>query len=358
MSSLLSRPPEEAVRLIALTLLTRVEEAVTRLDDKDDPEALHRFRVSVRRLRSVLRAYRDPLRDSVRKRDRRRLRDLAAVTGEGRDAEVAAAWLEEQRPHLEPGQQQGLDWLQKRLETRRGKGYREARETVVASILPLVDDLRRRLGVYTREVRLEGRGRGDIFGELVGEEVVRELERLEGLLVRVEAAEDTTHVHDARLSAKRLRYLMEPLAQELAAVEVIVKKLKRLQDLLGELNDAYVLENELEDAVETAARKRVRTLLAGALEEEAPRQDGADGEPATDADWSPVDGLLAVARRNRQRRDRLFRELREGWLAESGEEAPRRHELAAAVRNLAHWLEAGFSPPPPASDEPAPTTAP
>ena len=53
-----------------------------------DREALHDFRVAVRRLRSVLRAYRRWLGRAAARKARRRFRSLAATTNDGRDAEV------------------------------------------------------------------------------------------------------------------------------------------------------------------------------------------------------------------------------------------------------------------------------
>jgi hypothetical protein len=56
--------------------------------DPLDPEALHDFRVAIRRLRSCIRAYRTELQGSVSKQMQRRLRKLTLATNAGRDAEV------------------------------------------------------------------------------------------------------------------------------------------------------------------------------------------------------------------------------------------------------------------------------
>ena len=53
---LLSRPPEEGARLIALSWLDQAAAAFPRLQDPADIEALHDFRVGLRRLRSCLRS--------------------------------------------------------------------------------------------------------------------------------------------------------------------------------------------------------------------------------------------------------------------------------------------------------------
>jgi CHAD domain-containing protein len=354
MTSLLTRPPEEASRLIALSLLLRVENAAERLHAGEDGDALHDFRVAVRRLRSVLRAYREPLRGSVKKRHRRRLRDLARATGPGRDAEVAAAWIGDQRGELSAEQRHGADWLQQRYLARRGRGQEEVVRRLDEELATVAGELRDALGVYTRQVRLDGEGSKDSFGELVGAEARRDVERLADLLGAIGSAADGDAVHRARLAAKRLRYLLEPLAPDLAAVEPILADLRRLQDLLGGLNDARVFSADLAAAVETAARQRSRVLFAAAAGEAG--EEGDDGAvPDAAEGWEPVQGLLELARRNRRRRDALFAELAAGWLGEDGDE---RRRLETAVGELAGWLEAGFSPPPPASAGRAPEPAP
>jgi CHAD domain-containing protein len=359
---LLSRPPEEAARLVALTLLARAEEAARRLADPADAEALHDFRVALRRLRSVLRAYRGPLAGALKKRHRRGLRDLARGTGEGRDAEVALAWVAAQRDRLEEGQQAGLDWFAAQLEKRKGAGYDEAQRHLGEVFEPLAEELQKRLGVYTRRVRLDHGGGGeDSFGDLVAAEARRDLARLEELLAGLAAPDDSARGHRARIAVKRLRYLLEPLERELPSVQPIVRTLKQLQDVLGELNDAHVLEDELATAVEGAARHRALSLLDSAVAGGASAgaagegDDGGAGAPVSG--WDPVDGLLALARLNRGRRDRLFAELAPVWIGE-GETATERRALSRAVGELAGYLAAGFSPPPPEGAERAPAPVP
>src|ERR1700739_69868 len=94
----LDQPVERAVRVVALTLLRDAATTRARLIDPGDTEALHDFRVAVRRLRSWLRAYRPYLGDSVRDKNRRRLRAVARATSLARDTEVHLQWLHEQDP--------------------------------------------------------------------------------------------------------------------------------------------------------------------------------------------------------------------------------------------------------------------
>src|SRR6267143_2102715 len=92
--------------------------ARVRLRNADDTDALHDFRVAMRRLRSTLRAYQPQLARLVPAKLRRRLRDLARATGEARDVEVQISWLEHQRKELPPARRAGVPWLLARLTQR------------------------------------------------------------------------------------------------------------------------------------------------------------------------------------------------------------------------------------------------
>ena len=78
---LLLQPVGQAVCRIALTHLDAARAAHERLKDASDTEALHDFRVALRRLRSVLRAYRPWLKNIPRKLRRRlRTRPMSRAT--------------------------------------------------------------------------------------------------------------------------------------------------------------------------------------------------------------------------------------------------------------------------------------
>ena len=62
---LLTEPTPRAARVIALHLLDVLDTEHERLGRPGDADALHDFRVALRRLRSWLRAYRRDVKDSV-----------------------------------------------------------------------------------------------------------------------------------------------------------------------------------------------------------------------------------------------------------------------------------------------------
>lgn len=332
----LSRPPEEGARLLALSFLDQAAQARPRLADPADTEALHDFRVGLRRLRSCLRAYRAYLEKSLPKKLARRLKRLAGSTGPGRDTEVQMEWLRGRRSHLAPHHRAGLDWLLARLEDRMQEAYEEMREEIESEFLKVEEELRRRLSVYRTKVHLDPAGDPSEPRETLGTATAailhRQIAELEAHLAKVEDAEDEDEGHEARISAKRVRYLLEPLVPEIEGAGPLVKRFKALQDLLGDLHDAHVLEAELAQVVEIAAVERARRVLqlslAGATDDKLLRAERRRDR---------VSGLISLARLNRARRDRLFETLEAGWLDGKA------HELLREVESLA--LDTPTSPP-------------
>ena len=96
----LQEPVRRVTRTVALGHLADAVAARARLAAAADAEALHDFRVALRRLRSWERAFRPYFEDELPKKLRRKLRDLARDTGASRDLEVHLAWLAEQRGPL------------------------------------------------------------------------------------------------------------------------------------------------------------------------------------------------------------------------------------------------------------------
>lgn len=321
--SMLELSAEEAARLIALDLLATLREARGRLGS-DDPEALHDFRVALRRLRTTLRTYRRQLRGAVRRRLRRRLRGLAGATRESRDLEVHLAWARDQLAALSPRQQSGVQWLLARMERRRRKADRRLARRVERDFERTVSPLERRLARYRADLRPGPDRLGGTAGAVLGARLHQLAGDLEVALGDVHGIRDETPAHRARIAAKRLRYVLEPLAGRAPGVAPAVERLRTLQDQLGDLHDSHVFLAELAGAVESAASARTRRITR-ALRAWEP-------EPAADS-GDPRPGLLALARRLRERGRGAYAALAAEWL--DGVADPFFHELADLGRRLA-----------------------
>ena len=121
-SELLDRPAVQGACAVALAYLDDATAAALRLGDGSDREALHAFRVAIRRLRVTVRAY-PGIHESVPRKQRRRLRELARATNAARNAEVQIAWFNERSARFTPAQRAALAPFRARL---RARGNAEA----------------------------------------------------------------------------------------------------------------------------------------------------------------------------------------------------------------------------------------
>jgi CHAD domain-containing protein/CYTH domain-containing protein len=297
-ASLLERSPEETARHLCLGLLREAEEALVRLERREDEEALHDFRVALRRLRSVSRAYRPHLKGSVKKKIRARLSDLADSTNAARDIEVQLAWLAKPSPSLEPEAREGASRLSERLRSLRDETPTPA--ALRRAFDPIHASLRKSLSRLT--LRLEQK---ESFLSATGQLIAGSASRLEESLGSVSSADDGEQLHRARIEAKRLRYLLEPISARISEARALVKEMKSLQDELGELQDTRVLSQSIANEIERAAVEEAHRLRDLALREGPFPQQGASADP----------GLLALLRAQKERRDQQYLALSRGWLS-------------------------------------------
>lgn len=247
----LQRPVGRVARLLMRKRLAVAESLAGRLDD---PEAVHEFRVAMRRARSIEKAYRPYLADVVTPKLRRRLKEVVAATGAARDTEVQLQRLAQRRADPKPHHRPGFEWLQQRLEQRLEAEYAELRTT-------LAD--RFRLVHRPLRVRLKTK-RGDpepSFAEVTAGLLLEASGDFAMRCANILSDTDEEPLHLARISGKRLRYLLEPLVVALPDAAGRVQELKVLQELLGEIHDLQVFGQQLAEASEEAGAARMRKLI-------------------------------------------------------------------------------------------------
>lgn len=298
--ALLGLPVEGAIGKIAIGHLEAAADGLSRLSKPSDSEALHDFRVAVRRLRSLLRAYRPFVGRAAGRKIRRRLRELARATNAGRDAEVQIKWLEARRDALRRHERAGLNWLLRELRRTKRETYTITKREGRRTFAKLDGALRRRLADVVPDEPMSFRR---AFGTLLQEHAEDLAEHLAG----IRHAEDQEHKHQTRLSAKRLRYLLEPVAPALDRGKAAIKRLKALQDLLGELNDVHVLAATVAAGLERVSAEKAKRLHALALE-------GRETELARERRRDERLGLVRIAQLAQDRRDELFAALQADWL--------------------------------------------
>lgn len=322
---LLTQAPAQGIRAIALELLGDARRSLARLEGSPDDEALHDFRVAVRRLRSTLRAFSEQMR-AIGGREQRGLRKLARQTSSSRDAQVQLAWLAREREGIAPHGLAGLEWLRERLEARLGESHRQGPGALARRFERLARRLEGRLEVDASR-RHAGRNVG--FGGALAILLRAHAVDLDGRLAAVTGPMEVEAGHRARIAAKRLRYLLEPLrkVREADSSEAVTI-LKRLQDLLGELHDAHVAVDLLKACLVEVAAERAQgahaAIQQGAAEREALRAALHDHRTR---------GLLILDRRAVERAHVAYRGLADEWLPRD------RPALADAVMRVVQALE-------------------
>ncbi len=288
-SGLLDLPAYEGAVRIARFYLNRAGQSAVRLRKKGDDQALHDFRVSLRRLRSNLQAYAPYLATAVSPKQRKRIRNLASSTGGGRDAEVQLTWLEVHQLDAAIDEGPGVELLREELERQLKEGYGSGVSRALSKFAKLDERLRRRLDDLETAGRASGLNEGLRFSAAIERCIPEYAAELDVNLSRVHSIADEAEAHRARIRAKRLRYLFEPIADDVEGVDEVLVSLKGLQDLLGNLRDAQLLSGLVGDL--------------GRQAEHGPRTDARLGLRRI-AGWLEAD------------QQELFANLREHWLGD------------------------------------------
>jgi CHAD domain-containing protein/CYTH domain-containing protein len=237
--SVIDLPAMIAARILALSYVDEADEARKRVLNASDDEALHDFRVAVRRVRSCMRAYRPQLDDTVKRRQRRWLRRIMRSTNETRDLEVQLEWLGRRRT-MAPDEAEGAARLGVRLKERMWGARAEALRAIRHDFPARRDEVRDALSRYTGVID-GAQASPPTCGVVAGGIVLTLAGQLEAQITEVRSAESIAEAHQARITVKRLRYVLEPLQHDLTAGRMLVQKLKKLQEALGDLNDRAVL---------------------------------------------------------------------------------------------------------------------
>jgi CHAD domain-containing protein len=230
----------------------------------EEPEAVHKFRVAIRRLRSVLRSAR-PMVDRVWADQLRVELDwLAQALGRVRDLDVLISHLEGEVAEL-PDDHEAGELLLTKLRSKRASAQHELVET-------LSSDRYATLLARVEEAAAEPRWVG---AEVPVDELARkDFDRFDRAASKLGSTPSSERLHRVRIRAKRARYaaeVAEPLVGKPA--RRFVSRAKKLQDIAGEHQDAVVAEQTLRGLVRAEPRL---TFVAGRLvERQRERSAGA-----------------------------------------------------------------------------------
>lgn len=187
-------------------LIKTAHQQVLRLQDRRRTHALHDFRVAIRKLRCWLELMDIPVDLQTQ------VRHLTKATNGARDAEVQLVWLKK------IGASSLVERWKQEVKDRR----EQARELIISTFAELEMRLLQTIQSskpieYTKAIDAARRDYQEKLALIRGKQSQKE-------------------IHQSRIAAKRLRYLLEPKSEP---------GLKIMQDILGDLHDLRILINRL-----------------------------------------------------------------------------------------------------------------
>lgn len=235
-------PRQSAARALGLILLGQLQIIEDNLDgilDDGDTEYLHDFRIACRRSRSLLTQVREAFPAGTSAGFREVFAWLSRTTSPQRDLDVFLADLPGLADHLGRRHARALAPLQELLIERR----RAEHERLVAAL----EGPRLREFLPQWRAYLEGfAARRAPAAPPVREAADRALQRLFRRVLRdgarCGAGSYSPMLHELRKDGKKLRYLLEAFRglYDSSAVDVVVRRLRKLQGVLGDIVDCHV----------------------------------------------------------------------------------------------------------------------
>jgi CHAD domain-containing protein len=253
---------------LAAPLVDEALEHAASIHHDPAPETLHQLRVALRRLRSLWWAYRPLLDKAENTRQRALYRYLADAAGRTRDWDILLELLATDRA--------GVDAVPVSLRDAREAALATSRETLInADIKTLLHDAlastAKELNTAPERHALRGFARKRVRA------AEKSLRRRMRTASRAKLS-DYDAFHEVRKAGKKVRYLVEffePLLD--ADQDRTLKRLKKIQQRFGELNDVIASEallrehidllaetGESDDALQFLKKQRKRRLRAAA----------------------------------------------------------------------------------------------
>ncbi|MFI6564298.1 CHAD domain-containing protein [Streptomyces sp. NPDC050534] len=229
----------------------RLVRALSDLDPavrRDRPDAVHKMRTTIRRLRSCLRSYRSVLDREVTDPVRAELKWLAGELALERDHEVLRDRLTAGVKEL-PGEIV-LGPVSARLQAWDAAEQAEARRRTLAALaspryLELLESLTRLLEDPPLRAKASGRPE-KVLAKAIGKEHVRLRRRMDRALALAAGSERDAAIHHARKTAKRVRYATEAARPALGKpAKRLGKRMKNVQQISGDHHDGVVARDLL-----------------------------------------------------------------------------------------------------------------
>jgi CHAD domain-containing protein len=246
------KPKDPLILLARRVLATKFKGLVEGLPSPGTaphPEQVHELRIATRRLRVALRLFSGFMPDRG-KAFRGEFRWLGRVLGELRDLDVYSAriaGLVETLPaeSRDSGTRAAVATLQRQVASARSRARRKLNRSLETR------RFRRLVGAFAEHVaqppspRQIRRWQSLTIADAAHGDLMQTLRRVRKAGRKIDAGASPEALHRLRIKVKRLRYEVEFYADFYPALRTLAKSAKRLQDFLGEHQDACIAAERL-----------------------------------------------------------------------------------------------------------------
>lgn len=236
---------EPAVRRMALSMFRLARRFEAGVLDDTDTEFVHQYRVSLRKLRSLLSLMKSTLPADLPLQAKSELARMAGAMGTLRDLDVFLLDQQRYRQMLPQAFHPGFDHLitqiskdrQRALSTTRRQLRSPSYAKRCAHLVQLLESApQRQEGAAVKPV-----------GRVASARILKRYTRIRTASLQVHAETPDEHIHQIRIECKKLRYMLEFFAElyPKSRLKSLSRSLKRLQDVLGRFNDVSVQQGFL-----------------------------------------------------------------------------------------------------------------
>lgn len=254
------KPLKECIQKIILIRFAETFSYKAGVLENNDIEYVHDFRVSARRLRSVMQTFKSCFSEKEYGLYFQTIRKIAKVLGNARDLDVMIDFLQKYDRSLSKKRQYGIENLiihQQKQRAIQQKNIISLFETLNT------DHFEEEFIQHFQNINISDQDQTKItFGKEAHRTLPNRLTDLLQYESKINDPKNITDLHNMRISAKRLRYMMEIFepcysAKRMKNAQNIIK---RIQDVIGQIHDCDVMIPFLQTYIKKIRRNQYEQL--------------------------------------------------------------------------------------------------
>jgi len=243
---------DEAIKQILTHLVNTMKINEEGIRKDIDTEFLHDFRVAVRRARSAISQIKYIFPDKITLKLKDDFSSIGKLTNRLRDLDVYLLKKDEYKEILPEKLRKGIKLVFNKLENERKKEQRKLKTVLSANnYRNKIKDAEKCIQNNYTDEELPKNSNVPIL--LLTKKVIwKKYNKVVSKGLLIEDSSPDVMLHELRIECKKLRYLLEFFSSLFTAkkMDIIISQLKKLQDNLGDFNDFYVQQANLEELLE------------------------------------------------------------------------------------------------------------